>query len=384
MRTGSFFIFFSIILIVYTSLNYYIFRRGYQAIPENSQLRMYYTLLFILISASYLIGRITVNLWHNPISEFLMFIGSFWLAAFVYFLIIVLFLDLLRIINHFIPFYPEFIKNNYSLYKKYIFMFSCAIVILLMAYGHINAVNYHIKKLDIKINKYVKDLKELNIVLISDVHLGVIIGKERFRKIVDDINLLHPDLILIAGDLVDESIGPVINDNIGQCIERLNSKYGIYAITGNHEFISNAEAVIRYFSGHGVKFLRDTAINIENKFILVGREDRIKERITGNPRKKLNEIINSENNLPVILLDHQPLQLDEALENRIDLQLSGHTHHGQIFPFNFIAKKVYELSWGYLRKGDTHFYVSSGVGSWGPPVRIGNNPEIVNLNLLFN
>ena len=86
---------------------------------------------------------------------------------------------------------------------------------------------------------------------------------------------------------------------------------------------------------------------------------------------------------PVILMDHQPFRLDEAARNGIDLQLSGHTHHGQMWPFNFITKKMYELSWGYLKKENTHIYVSCGVGTWGPPVRIGNRPEIVNVRLRF-
>lgn len=86
---------------------------------------------------------------------------------------------------------------------------------------------------------------------------------------------------------------------------------------------------------------------------------------------------------PVILMDHQAFRLEEAESNGIDLQLSGHTHHGQLWPFNFITKKVYELSWGYKKKGKTHYYVSSGVGTWGPPIRTGNRPEIVNIRLRF-
>ena len=91
-----------------------------------------------------------------------------------------------------------------------------------------------------------------------------------------------------------------------------------------------------------------------------------------------------DHSMPVILMDHQPFGLHEAVENGVDLQLSGHTHHGQLWPFSFITKRVYELSWGYLKIGDTHFYVSCGVGTWGPPVRTGNSPEIMNIILSFD
>lgn len=385
MRTTSFLIFFSIVIIVYTLINYYIFRRGLQAIPKDSTIRTLYTFGFIFIASAYLIGRILERYFHSTITELIVKVGSFWLAAMVYFLLIVLILDLLRLVNFVIPIIPGLIKNNYANVKKYLLIFSLIVVFFIIMIGYFNALNPRTKKLDIKIQKYVDGIDKLKIILISDVHLGTIIGRDRFSKIIDEIKSQEPDIVLIAGDLVDESIGPIVNNNIGKCIERLRTKYGIYAITGNHEFIGGAEPAIKYFQSHGVKFLRDTVIEVDDKIILVGREDRVKSSFTGIERKSLEEILrNVDTSKPMILMDHQPINIDDALKNGIDLQLSGHTHHGQIFPFNLITRKIYEVSWGYKQKGPLHVYVSSGVGTWGPPVRIGNYPEIVLINLYFN
>ena len=130
--------------------------------------------------------------------------------------------------------------------------------------------------------------------------------------------------------------------------------------------------------------LRDSSIKIEESLDIVGREDRSIAQFARRKRKPVAELMVSvDKNFPVILMDHQPFKLEEAERFGVDLQLSGHTHHGQLWPFNFITKKMYEVSWGYKKKGSTHVYVSSGVGTWGPPVRTGNRPEIVHLKLTF-
>jgi uncharacterized protein len=159
----------------------------------------------------------------------------------------------------------------------------------------------------------------------------------------------------------------------------------VYAITGNHEYIGGATRACKYLESHGIKMLRDTALFIDNSFWLAGREDRDIARFDGQNRKPLNEIMGKVDfKNPVILMDHQPFHLKEVANAGVDLQLSGHTHHGQIWPFNYITQAIYEVSMGYKRIENTHFYVSCGYGGWGPPIRIGNRPEIVNIRLNFD
>lgn len=164
----------------------------------------------------------------------------------------------------------------------------------------------------------------------------------------------------------------------------MRAKYGIFAVTGNHEYIGGVEPSIKYLTEHGITELRDNTVKIADSFYVVGREDRASKGFAGIIRKPLNQLLEGvDRTLPVILMDHQPVRLEEAEKNGIDLQLSGHTHHGQLWPFNFITKKIYEVSMGYKQKGSTHFYVSCGLGTWGPPIRTGNRPEIVVINLSF-
>lgn len=297
----------------------------------------------------------------------------------VYFLLFVAALDILRLLNFIIPFFPKLIYTNYVSTKLIVFAVISILVMVVVLSGFINARNPKIKNLNIDISKPGNKFKQLKIAVASDIHLGTIISQTRLGKIVKKINSLDADLVLLPGDVVDEDIGPVIRHNLGETIRKIKSKYGVYAITGNHEYIGGVEPACKYLVEHGVIELRDKTVNIEDSLYIIGREDRSKRN-----RKSLDELMEGiDKNLPMILMDHQPVHLEEAEKAGIDLQLSGHTHHGQLWPFNFITKKVYELSWGYKKKGNTKYYVSCGVGTWGPPIRTGNRPEIIALTITF-
>jgi predicted MPP superfamily phosphohydrolase len=250
--------------------------------------------------------------------------------------------------------------------------------------GYINARNPVIRKLRLEIPKSANGLRHLKIAAASDIHLGTIISRSRLKMLVDKINLIDADIVLLPGDVVDEDLAPVVKQNLGELLRCIKSKYGVFAITGNHEYIGGVVPAVKYLTEHGITVMRDAYIRIADSFYILGREDRAGKQFAGIIRKPLPGIMDGINrNLPLILMDHQPVKLQEAVDHGIDLQLSGHTHHGQLWPFNFITKKIYELSTGYLKKGNTHFYVSSGAGTWGPPVRTGNRPEILEIQIDF-
>ena len=189
---------------------------------------------------------------------------------------------------------------------------------------------------------------------------------------------------MLAGDIVDDRAEILNQRGIGKSFNKLKPKYGIYSINGNHEFINGVKSSDTYAEQFGIKLLLDSSELIDSSFYVIGREDVAMPQFTNKQRKSLNEIVsNLDNNLPKILLDHTPVKLEQAEQNGIDLQLSGHTHHGQIWPANIITNMIYELSWGYLKKEETHYYVSSGAGTWGPPVRTGSSSEIVNIKITF-
>ena len=229
--------------------------------------------------------------------------------------------------------------------------------------------------------------KVTKIVLLSDLHLGYHNRRSEFKKWVDLINAEHPDLILIGGDIIDISVRPLLEENVAEEFHCL--KAPVYACLGNHEYYSGEPKAQQFYRDAGIHLLRDSVAKIGN-IAITGRDDR------SNPhRKSIAEIIGqAERNRSLtmvsdkkkrkeftILLDHQPYHLEEAEQNGIDFQFSGHTHHGQVWPISWITDAIYEDAFGPLRKGDTQYYVSSGMGIWGGKFRIGTRSEYVVLTL---
>jgi len=381
----QFLIFFSIVILIYSLVNYYIYIRGMQALPEGMAFKSWYPWIFLFLSASYIIGRFLERVWISPVSTFFTFAGSFWLAFMIYFLMAVVVIDIVRIVIFFIPAKPGFMINNYADFKKYLFLVVVAVTGIIVLAGHINALTPRVKRIDIRIDKKAGTTKTLHIAAASDIHMGTLVGPRRTAKLVKMINERNADLILFAGDIVDEDLAPVIKYDLGRSLLKLKAPLGVYAITGNHEYIGGADAAVSYLEEHGIKMLRDTSIKINESFYLAGRNDRDSKRFSAKERKNLAEVLNGVDlSLPVIMMDHQPFNLQQVADAGVDFQLSGHTHHGQLWPFNYVTNAIYELSWGYKKKGNSHFYVSSGYGGWGPPVRSGNRPEILDIYITFN
>jgi hypothetical protein len=373
--TWFFIVFFSL----YSALNYYIGLRGWQALEGAAYLRPLFLIIFLFSTLSYIFSKVVQRYLPTIIYEVIEIIGSFWFAFMLYFFLAVVLLDFIRVVNWGFNILPSF--NNYSSVKLITLGVVTGIVIIIIIGGYINTRALKVVTINIEIPAKNSSLKELNAVLISDIHLSSTNGDGFAEEIVEEINTLHPDIVFVAGDLVDDKASVLREKEIGFSFRNIKSPMGVYGITGNHEYINGVDSSVNYMKELNVIPIRDSSITIDHGFVLIGREDRsrgLKKRI---PLKDLVE--SSEKNLPVILLDHTPFQLEEAMENGVDLQLSGHTHHGQMFPINLITSKIYELSQGYKKKGKTQYYVSSGVGTWGPPVRTGSRSEIVNIKIKF-
>ena len=382
-RTQSFIVFFSIILLLYGLLNIYVFLRGLQAIPHASPWRIWFTVIFWSVAAMYIAARLLEKFLPVQVDTLLIWGGSIWLGTMAYLIVLILGIDILRLLNVIFPFFPSWITDNILKAKQVTALIVAGITILAVIASCLNASSPQVRRLDLTIRKK-SPLRSLHVVMASDIHLGTVISNSHLKKIVDTINTLNPDIVLLPGDIVDEDIAPVIRQNLGEQLKQIHSKYGIYAVTGNHEYIGGVEAACAYLTEHGIVMLRDTSVVIDDAFVIVGREDVSRRQFGGHHRKTYEELLSGiRMTMPIISMDHQPMHLIEAEQAGIDLQLSGHTHNGQIWPFNYIARAVYELSWGYLKKGSTQYYVSCGVGTWGPPMRSGNRPEIVDLRITF-
>jgi len=377
-------LFFTIFFTVYTALNYYIFIRGWQALHSLPWLKPFYIVVFIIAAYGYVFTKLLYKFLPAIIYDIWLGIGAIWFAFFVYFILLLLGLDIIRLFNSFFNFLPKYIYHNYEETKKITAIVIIALVGLIVFLGNLNKRDITVKNLNITLPKGNGKLNELNMVMASDLHLSPIDGERLLSKIIDKINSVNPDIVLFAGDIVDDKAVILQDRGIGESYKRLNPKYGIYSITGNHEYINDVEPSVKFMEQYGMKVIRDSYELVDSSFYLVGREDVAMRQFTGKERKSLDAMINLINSdYPKILLDHTPVRLEQAEKSGIDLQLSGHTHHGQIWPGNIITNMIYEVSWGYLKNGPTQYYVSSGAGTWGPPVRTGSKSEIVNIKIKF-
>ena len=384
MKISAFIIFFAIVLIILFFINYYIYWHGLKAIGQNPTIRLIYTIIFVGLASAYFLGRIVERFSNGIMVRFLEWMGAYWLGAMVYFLLIVIAIDIFRLINHFVPLIPAGLHSNLQQLKIAVGIAAIIVVSIVLIIGRWNATHPQIKNLEIDIHKKA-NAEAISIAFASDIHLGSLVGQRQLKQLVEIIEVKQPDLILFGGDLLDEDLLPVIRRNLGQCLEELRAPLGKFTVTGNHEFIGGVDNAVQYLENHGITVLRDSSIQLSNGIWIIGRDDRDGKRFSGGEsRQALNELISEVNSKqPLILLDHQPVNLSESIVNGIDLQLSGHTHHGQLWPLNYITSKLFQISRGYKLIEKTHFLVSSGFGTWGPPIRLASRSEIYFIKVNF-
>lgn len=361
------FIFFFILFFIILAAQYYTSLRIWQITPNP---------LFLKIA--------TTGLYNVGFLALLMFcflslnggkILSFGFSSFVYaagtsFLILLLYTFLLFALldgaklMHLIS--PAYLKNSWIG-----FLFIVITISLLLVGGNQRYQSKHCEELFLKSEKNLP--RPLKILFLSDVHLGYHNTKETLAEWIELINQKEPDMVLIAGDLIDFSIIPLNEENMAEDFHKI--KAPIYACLGNHEYISGLENSKEFYSQAGIRLLQDESLLLQKYgLLLVGRDDK-----SNRQRKALSQLMEGHDldSLYTIVLDHQPYHLEEAEKSGVDLQLSGHTHDGQVWPLNYITDLMYENSHGFSRRGATNYYVSSGMGIWGGKFRIGTQSEYV-------
>ena len=374
-------IFLAIVITINLLVNSYIFMRTRSVFPEGNAVWWIAAVLFWLVAFAYVIGRFSERTGPVWLAEPMIKTGSYWLGAMAYLTLLFLLIDMIRGLNGLFHF-TDFLQFNWmsSKGKTAIFLvYSVAVIILIT--GYLNAKIPIVRKQSVQLIKPVPGGIQ-NVVLVSDIHLGMMISNGKLNKLVELVNQQNADLVLLAGDVFDEDLGPVIQNNMGDLLKNLRAKQGVYAILGNHEFFGNADAAQKYLENHNITVLRDSTVTLQNGITIVGREDITGQRMNGKPRKSIEKLLAGiDTEKPVFMLDHQPYKLADVATHNIDLQVSGHTHHGQMWPFNYITGAMFEISRGYGKINDTHFYVSSGFGTWGPPIRTNSRSEIIVLEI---
>ncbi|QIW15408.1 metallophosphoesterase [Pasteurellaceae bacterium RH1A] len=213
----------------------------------------------------------------------------------------------------------------------------------------------------------------LRIGMASDLHLGKYFGAKQLDKLADIMNQEKVDLILMPGDIMDDNVEAYVAENMQPHLAKLRAPLGVYATLGNHDFFGAEHSIYEELTKAGIKVLWDEAETINNQFVIVGRNDDLHKA-----RPSAQQILSKvDTQLPIFLMDHRPTEIEQHAQLPIDIQVSGHAHKGQIFPASIITKLMYRLDYGYEEINKTHFFVTSGYGFWGIPMRLGSQSEVM-------
>ncbi len=262
----------------------------------------------------------------------------------------------------------RFIPSIY-VYKKVIFLSYLGIVFLLGIYAYVMAIKIRVTTYELTSSKVSKDTK---ILMFSDIHLSPISNKNVLKNIGKIIDNKKPDMILIAGDIIDTD-AKVIRHDYSSDFSKIKAPLGVYASIGNHEYYGDLKRNLDYIKKMGVKLLVEQGLEVGD-FFIIGRD------YVSNDRKTMDDFkVENKNGKEIISMDHSPKDADNFIKSGEFLQVSGHTHHGQIFPFNFITKKMYNPSWGIRQEGKSTVITTCGVGYWGIPMRLPSQAEVVEI-----
>ncbi|MDR2908043.1 MAG: metallophosphoesterase [Bacteroidales bacterium] len=366
----------TLFLALFLLLMGYIFFRGYHNFAHYPIGKWIYSIAFVALLLTLFTGFLGADYLSPNVGGTLSFVGFTFLIAVLYMGVAFLLIDLCRIVNALFIHADATLVSTCRMWANAV---SFGIVLIALMVGNYKFNHPDVTTLAVSAEQSSQN-KHLRIVMASDLHFGNNIRKKEAQRFVKLINEQAPDIVLLAGDLADRNMEPFIRQQIDDDLRQIEAKYGVYGVAGNHEYYAdNRHLNFEYYEKSGIQMLFDEAVLVDSSFYIAGRDDK-----TNRHRKPLSEIVaDLDKQYPVILLDHQPYHLEEAEQNGVAMQFSGHTHNGQFFPGNLIVKSIYELAYGYKKKGGTHFYVSSGLGIWGPLYRIGTRSEIVVVEFSF-
>ena len=363
-----FFYFWSAVGVLLTGLYWLMYRRGF-AFLNHAFVLCFFLLLPLLFCA--------VNVWGpgldiapSLIRPFA-YLGGYWLAFFHYSAYAGILYILLRLVGAVAGNGPAW-QNVYTLYAKGAFL----LVMAILVYGGWNALHPIVREVEHDTGKNLP--RPVKIVLVTDLHLGALFGRQYAEELTERINRQNADVVLFGGDLADNSLNYLLREKSYEPLKKIQSRYGVYSVLGNHDYFDGRiQMELDMFRSVGFHMLMDEAVDLPCSIHLVGLVDyrnrpgkEILEKLAGTDPGKAN-----------LLLEHQPRRFLEAEQAGYDLYMAGHTHGGQQAPLNYITKRMYLLDYGSKKFGSMLGITSCGYGLWGTPVRIGSTPEIVVITL---
>jgi hypothetical protein len=367
--------------LLYGGIHLFLYVRLKAAFPLTTWVHAAVVLSLLVLFISPILVRLFERQGYEGAACFLSYLGYSWMGVVFLFFVASLCLDFYRFAIWMNSDIGGFELNHLYPSALVLFLAPLLIAVTVNIYGYFEAINIRTEYLVIRSVKIPKNIEKLRIVQISDVHVGMIVRDGRLERMMEAVKKAAPDILVSTGDLVDGQI-----DNIHGSLPLLKSiqaKYGKYAVTGNHEFYAGLDQALDFTRKAGFTVLRGEGINVAGMIDIAGVDDPAGKRMgnyRGIPETKI--LADLPGQRYKLLLKHQPI-IDPGALGAFDLQLSGHTHKGQIFPFGMVTGLVFPLQGGFfdLPEG-SRLYVSRGTGTWGPPVRLLSPPEITIIDLI--
>jgi predicted MPP superfamily phosphohydrolase len=376
MRTLiSFILFLTVFFTLYGLLHFYLYRKLTCAFPVTWPYHVLIVAFFVLMVLAPLLVNILTSQGSHLLATYLGYIGYTWMGALFLFFSIHILIDVYQGIAYLLSKSSLQVLTALNPGNKVSFMFAALLSMGIIIYGSFEAKDIRLEKLTLKTRKLPPQVKSLRIVQISDIHFSVINGLSLARKIVEKIDGLAPDILISTGDLTDRGLNK--EERVEELFKGLKAPYGKYAVTGNHEFYAGIKEAIAFTEKAGFRMLRNEGIEVAGLVNIVGVDDPAGKRFGIEADVSENIILEKySNDKLTILLKHRPV-VSEKSKGLFDLQLSGHLHKGQIFPFSLITSLLFRYHDGLSKLGGhSYIYVSRGTGTWGPPVRFLSPPEI--------
>ncbi|WP_339244112.1 metallophosphoesterase [Paenibacillus sp. FSL F4-0243] len=378
---------FLFIFAMYAASNYYIARKIFKWLQHvfSNINGIIYGVIYSLCAVTIIINLLLSSSAMTTDSSIVNFIGQFgdyWMGIYFYLFLLLLLSDVILLISIWIKIIPSPAPKRVIFHTRSVVLI---LVIGLVSYGIYNANQIKEVTYPIQIHKSTS-LDHLNIVLISDLHLGYVNDVKFIEDVVDRINNMQPDIVLMSGDIFNGNYYALSNPSKGiELLNTIQSTYGVYACLGNHDAGRSYDEIVNFIDKSNIKLLNDEHVVIDNQFVVVGRRDSSPIGDQGHARAVTSEVMgNIDTTMPVIVMDHQPTNMIQYGDD-VDLILSGHTHQGQVFPANLITNAMFTVDYGHYQKNldSPQVIVTSGVGTWGPPLRIGTNSEIAQIKVDF-
>lgn len=326
-------------------------------------------------------------------------ISNYWLGILLYLSLAVMGIILLGIVKQYpaVPQVGRIFSGRGFVVTGAIGLF---LTLVLCVGGMVNARKIQVAKYEVDVKKTCGKIASLNVVLAADLHMGSNVGVAAIKNMTEKMNAQNPDLVVIAGDIFDNQYDALEDpDELIRILSGIKSKYGVYACYGNHDIEEPILAgftfpdkkhkesdprMDEFLEKAGIRLLREEGVLVEDAFYLYGRPDYEKPGRDIMKRKSPREVTaGMDKRKPILVMDHAPRELQELSQAGVDLDLCGHTHGGQMFPANVTTGLMWENAWGYLKKGNMHNIVTSGVGLFGPFMRVGSRAEICRIKVNF-